>query len=158
MLLKSYNQYLEEDKTANKINFGFNRKQEDSVNTETDKQFKKILRLFNVQKNFRKIIFKYLTAVKFIKFQRKSIITLTYGSIGVWGCFSFIGDQYDISASLMTMKTTTKSHKNQKFNWEVPEENVEDIWNHKLFSEKFICDPLNVFMNTVGAVNFRIMW
>ena len=58
----------------------------------------------------------------------------------------------------MTMKTTTKSGKNQEFSREVPEEKVEAIWNHKLFSDKFICDPLNVFFKPIGAVNFGTMW
>ena len=56
----------------------------------------------------------------------------------------------------MTMKTTTKSGKNQKFGKEVREEKVKAIRNHKLFSENFICDPLNVFLKPIGAVN-RIM-
>ena len=44
----------------------------------------------------------------------------------------------------MTMETTTKSGKNQNFSREVREK-VEANWNRKLFSEKSICDPLNVF-------------
>ena len=56
MLLKSYNQYIE-DKIVNETYFGFSRKQVGSVNTETDQQFTKFLRLVNVQKNFRKKYF-----------------------------------------------------------------------------------------------------
>ena len=58
----------------------------------------------------------------------------------------------------MTMKTTTKSGKNQKFSIDVREEKVEAIWNHKLSSEKIICNPMNVVLKPIGAVNFRIMW
>ena len=56
------------------------------------------------------------------------------------------------------MKTTTKSGKNQKFSREVREQKVQAIWNHKLFSENFIRDPLNFFLKPIGAVNFKIMW
>ena len=73
----------------------------------------KFLSLVNVQK-FQKYIFKFLTAIKFNKFQLKSIKFLKYPSIGVWWCLSCIGDQHDITTSLMTMKTTTKICENQK--------------------------------------------
>ena len=53
-----------------------------------------------------------------------SINTLKHVSIGVWGCLSCIGDQKDITTSLMTMKTTTESSKNQKLSREVREERV----------------------------------
>ena len=58
----------------------------------------------------------------------------------------------------MTMKTTTKSGKNQKLSREVREEKVEAIWNHKLFAEKFIFDPLSVSFKPTGAVIFRLSW
>ena len=76
------------------------------------------------KKNFRKIIFKFLTANKLKKFQRKSLNTNEYASVGVWGCLLCIGDQ---STSFMTMKTTTISGKIQKFTREVREEKVEAI-------------------------------
>ena len=57
----------------------------------------------------------------------------------------------------MTMKTTTKSGKNQKLSREVREEKVEAIWKHKLYSENIICDPLNVFLKPIGAAIFMIM-
>ena len=56
--------------------------------TETDLQFMKIsLRLVNNKKNFRKIIFKVLTDITFNSFQRMSISTLSYASMGEQGCF-----------------------------------------------------------------------
>ena len=30
--------------------------------------------------------------------------------------------------------------------------------NHKLFSENFISDPLNLFSKPMGAINIWIMW
>ena len=45
--------------------------------------------------------------------------------MGVHKCLSRIGNQKDITISLMTMKTTTTSGKNQKFSRKVREENVE---------------------------------
>ena len=45
--------------------------------------------------------------------------------MGVQKCLCFKGNQYDITTSLMTMKTTTKRSKNQKISRNVREENVE---------------------------------
>ena len=42
-------------------------------------------------------------------------------------CWSCIGNQKDITISLMTIKTTTKTGKNRKFKRKVPEEGVEAI-------------------------------
>ena len=47
--------------------------------------------------------------------------------MGVHLCLSCIGNQQDITISLMTIKTTTKTGKNQKFNRKVQEERVEAI-------------------------------
>ena len=63
------------------------------VNTETDQQFTKTLRLVNVQENFRKAIFKFLTANKFNKFHRKLLSTLKHASLEELGFMSCIGDQ-----------------------------------------------------------------
>ena len=82
MSLNSINQKLE-DKTANDINFSLSRKQMGSLKSETDKQFTMTLRLVNAQEKFRKIIFKNITAIKFNRFQRKSIITLKYAPMRV---------------------------------------------------------------------------
>ena len=54
----------------------------------------------------------------------------------------------------MIIKTTTKTDGNVKFIRKVREEKVEAISNHKLFSEKFICDPMKVLSRPIGAVNF----
>ena len=45
--------------------------------------------------------------------------------MGVHLCLSCIGNQQDITISHMTIKTTTKTGKNQKFNRKVGEERVE---------------------------------
>ena len=51
-----------------------------------------------------------------------------------------------------------KNRRKPKISRKVQEEKVEAIQNHKFFSEKFICDPLNVFFKPIGAVNFRLLW
>ena len=62
MSLKSYNQKIEY-KTANQIQFGCSRKEEDAVINETDLQFTMInLWLVNIQKN-SKTSFGGLTAI-----------------------------------------------------------------------------------------------
>ena len=76
------------------------------------------------KKLFRKIIFKFLTAIKLNKFQQKLLNTIEYASVRVWGCLLCIGDQ---STSFMTMKTTTISGKNHTFTREVREEKAEAI-------------------------------
>ena len=65
------------------------------------------------EKFFRKLIFKVLTAIKFISFQRQSMNALIFASIGRQGFFC-IGNQRDIPKSLMIIKTTTITFKNQK--------------------------------------------
>ena len=52
------------------------------VLTLTNSSQKKSLGLVNVQKRFRKIIFKLLTAIKIKIFQQSSITTLRYNPIG----------------------------------------------------------------------------
>ena len=52
----------------------------------------------------------------------------------------------------------TKTGKNQKFSIKVREEKIEANWKHKLFSEKFIFDQLNVFWKPIEAVNFMTSW
>ena len=94
--------------------------------------------------------------MNFDNFQWKSIKKLKYASIGVWGCLSCIDDQKDVKSYIY--ENNNKIRQNQEFSREVQEEKVEAIWNHKLFSEKFICYPLNVFFKSIGAVTFRIMW
>ena len=54
---------------------------------------RKSFRFVNVQKIFRKIIFKFLTAINFNSFQRKSISTLKDAPMGVHSCWSCIGNQ-----------------------------------------------------------------
>ena len=47
--------------------------------------------------------------------------------MGVNLCLSCIGNQQDITIGLKTIKTTTKTGKNQKINRKVREERVEAI-------------------------------
>ena len=46
-----------------------------------------------------------LQAIKFNSFKRMSIVTLNYNSMGGPGSLSSIGNQKDITISVMTMKT-----------------------------------------------------
>ena len=97
--------------------------------TETDLQFtKRFLGLVNVKKISRKIIkMKVLTDIKLNSFERKLKNTLSYASVGGQGFFSCIGNQWDITISLIAMETTTNTGKTQKFNRKVREESVEAI-------------------------------
>ena len=54
----------------------------------------------------------------------------------------------------MVTKTTTKAGKNKKTLVEKRRSHL----NHKFFSEKFICDPLNAFPKPLRTTIFRIMW
>ena len=65
--------------------------------------------------------------LKFNSFQRKSMNTLSYALIRGKEYLSFIGNQKDISISLLPMETTTNTVKNQKFSRKVREESVEAI-------------------------------
>ena len=56
-----------------------------------------------------------------------SIKTLSYDSKGGEKCLSSIGNQKDITISLITMETTINIGKNQKFSRKVREESVEAI-------------------------------
>ena len=79
------------------------------------------------KKSFRKIIFKFLTAIEFNSFHRKSINTIKDALMGVKLCLSCIGNQQDITISLMTIKQQQQTGKNQKFKRKVQEERVEAI-------------------------------
>ena len=65
------------------------------------------------KKEFRKIIFKLLTAFKLKIFQRSSITTLRYNPMGDKGSLSCIDKKLDITINLMTVKTITKTGENK---------------------------------------------
>ena len=67
MSLNSLNQKLK-DKTAKESNFSCSRTEMGPVKTEADKQFMKTLRLVIVLEKFQKIIFNFLTSIKFNRF------------------------------------------------------------------------------------------
>ena len=77
------------------------------------------------KKNFEIFFFKDLTAIKFNSFQRKSINTLNYDSMGEKKCLSSIPKQQELPISLMTMKTTIYIGKNKKLSRKVREESVQ---------------------------------
>ena len=52
-----------------------------------------------------------LTDIKFNSFQRKAIKLLEDAPVGVHLCLSCIGIHYEITVSLMTIKTTKKQEK-----------------------------------------------
>ena len=91
------------------------------------KSSQKSLTFVCTQKIFQKIIFKFLTAIKFIGIQWKSINTIKDALMGVNIYLPYIGNQQDITISLMTIKTTTKTGRNKKFNRKLREERVETI-------------------------------
>ena len=69
-----------------------------------------------------------LTDIKFNSFQRKSIKTLKDAPVAVHLCLSCIGIHYEITVSIMTIKTTKKkTGENQKISRKVQEERVEAI-------------------------------
>ena len=43
-------------------------------------------------------------------------------------------------------ENNNKNVRKPKFSRKLQEEKVEAIWNHKIFSEKRICDPMNIFL------------
>ena len=55
-----------------------------------------------------------LTDNKFNSFQRKSIKTLKDAPVAVHLCFSCIGIHYEITVSIMTIKTTKKNRRKPK--------------------------------------------
>ena len=55
---------------------------------------------------------------------------------------------------LWLWKQQQKQRRKPKFSRKKQEEKVEAIWNHKLFSESFIYDPLIVFFKQIGFVIF----
>ena len=67
------------------------------------------------KKKFRKFFLKFLTIIKLKSLQRRSITTLRYNPIGgkKFLLCSCIKNQQDITVSLITMKTTTKTGKTQ---------------------------------------------
>ena len=74
------------------------------------------------------------------------------------GYLTCIVIQKSITKSLTTIeKKTTKTGKNQKFSRKVRRKCRSHLTN-KLFSEKFSCDPLNIFFKPMGAINVWIMW
>ena len=68
-----------------------------------------------------------LTDIKLNSFQRKTIKMLKDAPLGLHLCLSCIGIHYEITVSLMTIKTTKESGENQKFSRKVQEERVEAI-------------------------------
>ena len=56
-----------------------------------------------------------------------SMNTLSLASMGQKGCLSGIGNQKEITISLLTMRTTRNRGENQKFIRKVREESVEVI-------------------------------
>ena len=94
------------------------------VITENFSQIMKIsLKLVNVEKKF----FEKLSDNKFNSFQQKSINTLSQDYVEGQRFLSCTGNQKDIIISLMTMKTTINTRKNQKISRKVQEESVEAI-------------------------------
>ena len=73
-------------------------------------------------------VFEKITSIncnKFLNIQRKPVNTLNYALMGQQICLPLIFlKPYN---KLLTMKTTTKTGKNQKFSRKVPEEIVEAI-------------------------------
>ena len=61
--------------------------------------------------------------------------------------------QKDITISIMFMKTTRNTCKNQKNS----EEKCEKVSKHKLFSQKNISDALNAFSKTLRTTNIKMM-
>ena len=78
-------------------------------------------------KKFSKIFLKDLTAIKLNSFQRKSINTLRYAPMGGKRYFVCIVNEFSITTSLMTMKTTTKTGKDQKLRKKMQEESFGAI-------------------------------
>ena len=73
------------------------------------------------------------------------------------GCFDCLCNKKDITISIMTMKTTTKRSKNEKFIRKVLEEGVEAILTIHFSQKNFVYHPLKVFSKPMGALNIRIM-
>ena len=89
--------------------------------------FKKSTSL-NIYKNnefFEKT--RYINNVKFDGFQRKTSKTLIYALMRRQRCLLIISHQTNITTSLIIMKTTTNTCKNQKFRRKIREESVEAI-------------------------------
>ena len=63
-----------------------------SISTLTNSS-RKNLRFVSIQKNFRKLIFKFLTAIKINSFQLKSINTLKDAPMRVHLSWSSVGNQ-----------------------------------------------------------------
>ena len=65
-----------------------------------------------------------LTDIKFNSFQRKSIKTLKDAPVAVNLCLSCIGIHYEITVSIMTIKTTKKKQEKTKKSVEKCKKNV----------------------------------
>ena len=65
-----------------------------------------------------------LTDIKFNSFQQKSIKLLKDAPVGVHLCLSCIGIHYEITVSLMTIKTTKKKREKTKNSVEKCKKNV----------------------------------
>ena len=70
---------------------------------------------------------RYINGNNFNSFHRKSKYTLSYASMRRQGCLSLISHRQDNTISVMIIKTTTTTCKNQKLNRKLREENVEAI-------------------------------
>ena len=87
----------------------------------------------------------------------RSVYKLNYASMTGQRCLSCIGKQQDIAISLVSIKTTTNTGKKPINLEKSARRKCPSHSNHKVFSENYIYDPLNVFHKPIEAINFRFM-
>ena len=94
-----------------------------------------------------------LTSLNSIAFSGSKINTLSYASMKKQGCLSIVSHQQDNAISLLIVKTTKNTCKDQKFSRKKARRKCRSYLNHRHFSANYIYDPLEVFSKRLGTIN-----